>query len=94
MFKLVLKKFQNIPKEKFQTQVTNNFYTIFNPEGINTDNKEKRSASLKMKNSKRNEIEELRSELKEKNEFIKLLITERDSLNDKVKYILKLIIKG
>jgi hypothetical protein len=93
---LVLKKFQN-PKEKFSTQVTNNFYTIFNPDTIQTDVLEKRSTSLNVKNSdKRNEIkgnsnnkvgavEDFRLQLKEKNEFIKLLINERNTLNDKVR---------
>ncbi len=76
--------------------MTNNYYTVINPNfAQNKESKPKTTAlkfsprnfKLKCKNQSFNndvEIEQLQIQIKEKNDFIKILIEEKNKLNDQV----------
>lgn len=77
--------------------MTNNYYTVINPNfAQNKESKDPkittfkfspRNLKLKSKNQSYNndiEIEQLQIQIKEKNEFIKILIEEKNKLNDQV----------
>lgn len=99
LFLDMLSKFKTVSKDKSPTQVTNNFYTIFNPSTTHTESIIKKSSSHKSSPIRVNEkaaiykqLEELQTQLKEKNEFIKLLINERNVLEKKVNSLMKIIV--
>lgn len=95
----VLRKFQNISKEKFATKITNNFYTIFNQDKIIRESKRSSSLKVNRKFNEKNtiinekttkiEVDELLIQANKQNEYIKLLIDEKNDLKEKVKLISK-----
>lgn len=70
----------------------NSNFDLFEKKSISLKNSPRKNIENNTKNiniiyNKENEVEDLKNQLKEKNEFIKMLINEKNNLKEKVKFI-------